>query len=454
MRKRGSFPQETACYSGIGMAGVTTLLLERLNNRSATVGVIGLGYVGLPLLVEFAKAGFSAIGFDVDGARVERIGRGESDIPDVSTEELAAAVDAGRLVATGDFQKLAEVDTVNICVPTPLRKTKDPDLSFVAAATESVSAHLHPGQLIILESTPYRGTPEEVVQPLLERSGLKVGQDFFLAFSPERVDPGNSEWRTANIPKVVGGVDSASTEVAAALYRQIVKTVVPVSSTRVAEMVKLLENTFRAVNIGLVNELALMCRDLEVNVWEVIDAAKTKPFGFMPFYPGPGLGGHCIPIDPFYLSWKARQNGFESRFIELAGHINGRMPRYVLERVSDALNTVGKPLKGAAIHLFGVAYKANVGDVRESPALDLAQLLQERGAKLSYSDPYVASLELGQVHLEAIEPSETFDQEFDCAVITTPHSSFDYDEIVRRSPLIVDTRNALRGRTDLHIVRL
>ena len=454
MSERGPSPRETACYSGIGMGDATTLLLERLNNRSATVGVIGLGYVGLPLLVEFAKAGFSAFGFDVDGARVERIGRGESDIPDVATEELAAVVDAGRLVATSDFQKLAEVDTVNICVPTPLRKTKDPDLSFVAAATESVSAHLHPGQLIILESTTYPGTTEEVVQPLLERSGLKVGQDFFLAFSPERVDPGNAEWRTANIPKVVGGVDSASTEVAAALYRQIVKTVVPVSSTRVAEMVKLLENTFRAVNIGLVNELALMCRDLGVNVWEVIDAAKTKPFGFMPFYPGPGLGGHCIPIDPFYLSWKARQNGFESRFIELAGHINGRMPRYVLERVSDALNTVGKPLKGSAIHLFGVAYKANVGDVRESPAIDLAQLLQERGAKLSYSDPYVASLELGQVHLEAIEPSATFDQEIDCAVITTSHASFDYDEIVRRSPLIVDTRNALRGRTDLHIVRL
>ena len=436
------------------MGDATTLLLERLNNRSATVGVIGLGYVGLPLLVEFAKAGFLAFGFDVDGARVERISRGESDIPDVATKELTAVVDAGRLVATSDFQKLAEVDTVNICVPTPLRKTKDPDLSFVAAATESVSAHLHPGQLIILESTTYPGTTEEVVQPLLERSGLKVGQDFFLAFSPERVDPGNAEWRTANIPKVVGGVDSASTEVAAALYRQVVKTVVPVSSTRVAEMVKLLENTFRAVNIGLVNELALMCRDLGVNVWEVIDAAKTKPFGFMPFYPGPGLGGHCIPIDPFYLSWKARQNGFESRFIELAGHINGRMPRYVLERVSDALNTVGKPLKGSAIHLFGVAYKANVGDVRESPAIDLAQLLQERGAKLSYSDPYVASLELGQVHLEAIEPSATFDQEIDCAVITTSHASFDYDEIVRRSPLIVDTRNALRGRTDLHIVRL
>lgn len=454
MSERGPSPRETACYSGIGMGDATTLLLERLNNRSATVGVMGLGYVGLPLLVEFAKAGFTAVGFDIDGARVERIGRGESDIPDVNAEEVAAAVDGGRLVATSDFQRLTEVDTVNICVPTPLRKTKDPDLSFVAAATKSVSEHLHPGQLIILESTTYPGTTEEVVQPLLERSGLKVGRDFFLAFSPERVDPGNAEWRTSNIPKVVGGVDSASTEAAVALYRQVVSTVVPVSSTRVAEMVKLLENTFRAVNIGLVNELALMCRDLGVNVWEVIDAAKTKPFGFMPFYPGPGLGGHCIPIDPFYLSWKARQNGFESRFIELAGQINGRMPRYVLERISDALNNVGKPLKGSAIHLFGVAYKANVGDVRESPAIDIAQLLKARGAKVSYSDPYVASLELGEAHLEAIEPSATFDREFDCAVITTPHALFDYDEIVRRSPLIVDTRNALQGRTDPHIVRL
>ncbi|MBF85235.1 MAG: UDP-N-acetyl-D-glucosamine dehydrogenase [Acidobacteria bacterium] len=436
------------------MSDARTLLLQRLRGRSATVGVIGLGYVGLPLLVEFAKAGFSTIGFDVDHARVERIGRGESDIPDVATEELVAAVEAGRLLATTDVRRLTEVDTVNICVPTPLRKTKDPDLSFVAAATESVGAHLQAGQLIILESTTYPGTTEEVVQPRLERGGLKVGRDFFLAFSPERVDPGNAEWRTANIPKVVGGIDPASTELAAALYQQIVDTVVPVSSTRVAEMVKLLENTFRAVNIGLVNELALMCRDLGVNVWEVIDAAKTKPFGFMPFYPGPGLGGHCIPIDPFYLSWKARQNGFESRFIELAGHINGRMPRYVLERISDALNTVGKPLKGSTIHLFGIAYKANVGDTRESPAIDLAQLLRARGASLSYSDPYAAVLELGPSHLDAIEPATAFDQGFDCAVITTSHSLFDYDEIVRRSPLIVDTRNALRGRTESHIVRL
>jgi|TARA_B100000315_G_scaffold148865_1_gene137684 UDP-N-acetyl-D-glucosamine dehydrogenase len=425
-----------------------------LEDRSATVGVIGLGYVGLPLLVEFARAGFSAIGFDIDAAKVEQIGRGESYIPDVSSDDLAPAVRDGRLLATTDLRRLSEVDTVNICVPTPLRKTKDPDLSFVAAAAESVAKHLHAGQLVILESTTYPGTTEEVVQPMLERGGLKVGRDFCLAFSPERVDPGNAEWRTANIPKVVGGVDPESTEAAAALYQQIVETVVPVSSTRVAEMVKLLENTFRAVNIGLVNELALMCHDLGVNVWEVIDAAKTKPFGFMPFYPGPGLGGHCIPIDPFYLSWKARQKGFESRFIELAGHINATMPRYVLKRVSDALNTVGKPLKGSRIHLFGVAYKADVNDVRESPAIDLAQLLHERGAVLSYSDPYVPQLSVGSLQIDATDSRNAFGLGLDCTIITTPHSAFDYDAIVKGSPLVVDTRNALKGRSEPHIVRL
>ena len=319
------------------MTAARKKLVQKLTDRSATVGVIGLGYVGLPLIVEFAKAGFSAIGFDIEPSKVDQINQGESYIPDVPSDELALVVRAGRLVATTDVGRLNEVDTVNICVPTPLRKTRDPDLSYVVAAAESVAAHLHDGQLVILESTTYPGTTEEVVRPMLERGGLEAGRDFFLAFSPERVDPGNAEWRTANIPKVVGGTDAESTDAAVALYRQIVKEVVPVSSTRVAEMVKLLENTFRAVNIGLVNELALMCRDLDVNVWEVIDAAKTKPFGFMPFYPGPGLGGHCIPIDPFYLSWKARQSGFESRFIELAGHINSGMPRYVLERISDAL---------------------------------------------------------------------------------------------------------------------
>ncbi|HAK54641.1 MAG: nucleotide sugar dehydrogenase [Vicinamibacterales bacterium] len=436
------------------MSASQKTLVRKLEDRSATVGVIGLGYVGLPLLVEFARAGFSAIGFDIDAAKVEQIGRGESYIPDVSSDDLAPAVRDGRLLATTDLRRLSEVDTVNICVPTPLRKTKDPDLSFVAAAAESVAKHLHAGQLVILESTTYPGTTEEVVQPMLERGGLKVGRDFCLAFSPERVDPGNAEWRTANIPKVVGGVDPESTEAAAALYQQIVETVVPVSSTRVAEMVKLLENTFRAVNIGLVNELALMCHDLGVNVWEVIDAAKTKPFGFMPFYPGPGLGGHCIPIDPFYLSWKARQKGFESRFIELAGHINATMPRYVLKRVSDALNTVGKPLKGSRIHLFGVAYKADVNDVRESPAIDLAQLLHERGAVLSYSDPYVPQLSVGSLQIDATDSRNAFGLGLDCTIITTPHSAFDYDAIVKGSPLVVDTRNALKGRSEPHIVRL
>ena len=429
-------------------------LVRKLNDRSAKTGVIGLGYVGLPLLVEFARAGFSAIGFDVDAEKVQQIGRGESYIPDVSSDDLAAAVRDSGLTATTDLQRLSDVDTINICVPTPLRKTKDPDLSFVAAAAESVAKHLHAGQLVILESTTYPGTTEEVVQPMLERGGLKVGRDIYLAFSPERVDPGNAEWRTANIPKVVGGVDPESTEVATALYQQIVETVVPVSSTRVAEMVKLLENTFRAVNIGLVNELALMCHNLDINVWEVIDAAKTKPFGFMPFYPGPGLGGHCIPVDPFYLSWKARQSGFESRFIELAGHVNGSMPRYVLERVSDALNTVGKPLKGSKVHLFGVAYKADVGDVRESPAIDLAELLRARGAEVSFSDPFVRKLDLGTSSLGAKEPSVALDLGFDCAVITTSHRAFDYDDIVARSPLVVDTRNALKGRSEVHIVRL
>jgi UDP-N-acetyl-D-glucosamine dehydrogenase len=436
------------------VTAVQELLVRKLEGRSAVVGVIGLGYVGLPLLLEFAKAGFSAIGFDVDASKVAQVAAGQSYIPDVASDELSAAVKAKRLTATTDFERLQSVDTVNICVPTPLRKTKDPDLSFVAAAAESVAAQLRAGQLVILESTTYPGTTEEVVQPMLEKGGLAAGRDFFLAFSPERIDPGNPEWGTANIPKVVGGTDEASTAVAAALYGQIVERVVPVSSTRVAEMVKLLENTFRAVNIGLVNEMALMCHDLGVNVWEVIDAAKTKPFGFMPFYPGPGLGGHCIPVDPFYLSWKARQQGFESRFIELAGHINAAMPRYVLKRVGEALNSVAKPLKGSRIHLFGVAYKADVNDVRESPAIDLAQLLHECGAVLSYSDPWVQKVDIGSLRLEATPAEAAFDLALDCAVITTPHSAFDYDAIVKGAPLIVDTRNALRDLESPKIFRL
>jgi UDP-N-acetyl-D-glucosamine dehydrogenase len=343
---------------------------------------------------------------------------------------------------------------VNICVPTPLRKTKDPDLSYIVSAVEHIAKHLHRGQLVILESTTYPGTTEEVVQPRLEESGLKAGDDFFLAFSPERVDPGNERWNTSNIPKVVGGINAASTEIAATLYQQVVSTTVPVSSTRVAEMVKLLENTFRAVNIGMVNELALMCHDLGIDVWEVIEAAKTKPFGFMPFYPGPGLGGHCIPIDPFYLSWKARQNGFESRFIELAGHVNASMPRYVVERVSEALNSAAKPIRGSRIHLFGMAYKPDVSDARESPAIDIAQLLERRGGIVSYSDPHVPEIEHGDIRMVAVPADAAFADGFDCAVITTNHRDFDYAEIVARSPLIVDTRNALKGVPGAHIFRL
>ena len=351
-------------------------LIDRLRSRAARLGVIGLGYVGLPLAVEFAKAGFATIGFDVSEEKVRRISDGDTCGVGVSGADLEAVTARGQLKATTDFTELAGLDSVTICVPTPLRKTKDPDLSYIVTAVKEIAKHLHTGQLVVLESTTYPGTVEEVVRPLLEQRGMRGGEDFFLAFSPERVDPGNREWTTGNIPKVVGGIDTTSTAVAQALYEQVVSTVVPVSSTRVAEMVKLLENTFRAVNIGLVNELALMSHELGVDVWEVIDAASTKPFGFMPFYPGPGLGGHCIPIDPFYLSWKARQNGFESRFIELAGQINSSMPRHTVARVVEVLSDDRKALRDARIHLFGLAYKPGVGDVRESPAVDIVRLLR------------------------------------------------------------------------------
>jgi UDP-N-acetyl-D-glucosamine dehydrogenase len=429
-------------------------LSEKISSKSIRAGVIGLGYVGLPLAVEFAKTGVAVVGFDVDREKIDSILRGESYISDVDSEAVSRVVSDGTLVATTDFSQLAAVDTINICVPTPLRKTKDPDLSYVIKAVEQIAAYLRPGQVVILESTTYPGTVTEVVQPRLEKNGLRAGTDFFLAFSPERVDPGNTEWMTRNIPKVVGGTDPRSTEVAAALYNLIVETVVPVSSTRVAEMVKLLENTFRAVNIGLVNELALMCRDLEVDVWEVIDAAKTKPFGFMPFYPGPGLGGHCIPIDPFYLSWKARQNGFESRFIELAGHVNASMPRYVVETVTEALNSRERSVRGSRVHLCGVAYKPNVSDVRESPSLDIANLLIRQGAIVSYSDPHVSVLREAGLTLDEVPLKQALEDGVDVSVITTHHDGFDYDAIVRLSPVVVDTRNSLRGIDAEHIFRL
>jgi UDP-N-acetyl-D-glucosamine dehydrogenase len=429
-------------------------LIELFRTKRAKVGVIGLGYVGLPLAVQFAEAGFVVTPVDVDASKVESIRRAESYIPDIPSERLTPLVQSGRLRASTSFETLAEADAISICVPTPLRKTKDPDLSYVVAAVEQVVGCLRAGQLIVLESTTYPGTTEEVVRPMLERSGLVAGRDFFLAFSPERVDPANAEWHTGNTPKVVGGIDQASTTVACALYDQIVSRTVPVSSTGVAEMVKLLENTFRAVNIALVNELALMCRQMNIDVWEVIEAARTKPFGFMAFYPGPGLGGHCIPIDPFYLSWKARQSGFESRFIELAGHINASMPRYVVERVGEALNSVGRPLKGSRVHLYGMAYKADVGDYRESPALDVARLLEQRGATVTYSDPHVPMVDEHGVLMHAVPEAAALKAGVDCAVVVTAHRGFDYDALVAGAPLIVDTRNALKGRPEPHIFRL
>ena len=427
-------------------------LKEKLEKQQARIGVIGLGYVGLPLAVEFARAGFDVTGFDVDAAKVAEINAGRSYILDVTTEDVASCVAAGKLRATTDMSKLGDMDAVDICVPTPLRKTKDPDMSFVVSAAEQIAKHIHPGMLIVLESTTYPGTTAEVLQPMFEARGLKVGEGFFLAFSPERVDPANEKFNTRNTPKVVGGITPACSEVAAMLYSAAVDTVVPVSSTQVAEMVKLLENTFRAVNIGLVNEIALMSHRMNIDVWEVIDAAKTKPFGFMPFYPGPGLGGHCIPIDPFYLSWKAKQSGFECRFIELAGHVNGSMPEYVVERISEALNTRKKAINGARIHLFGIAYKKDVSDMRESPALDILQLLHRRGAELSYTDPYVPSLKEGAVSLQST--GEDAVGEIDCAVIATDHKVFNYAAMPKRYPLIVDTRNALKGNPAKNIFRL
>ena len=428
-------------------------LLNRIENREARLGVIGLGYVGLPLAIEFARAGFHVVGFDVDQTKVESLNAGTSYIPDVSSAHVAEAVKAGLFRATTDERELADVDIIDICVPTPLRKTRDPDLSYVVQAVETTARVLRKGQLVILESTTYPGTTDEVVQPTLEAKGLKAGEDFYLAFSPERVDPGNPTFQTKNIPKVVGGNNGPSTRVAVAFYSQVIDTVVPVTSTRVAEMVKLLENTFRAVNIGMVNELALMCHRMHIDVWEVIDAAKTKPFGFMPFYPGPGLGGHCIPIDPFYLSWKARQSGFEARFIELAGNINGGMPEYVVERTAEALNSARKALNGSRVHVFGVAYKRDVNDMRESPALDIMELLIRRGASVSYTDPYVPVLEHGTLNLKSVAEEQSADGA-DCALIITDHKVFNYEKIAKAFPLIVDTRNALKKMESEKIFRL
>ncbi len=436
------------------MMNTVQRLSDRILNKTAHLGIVGMGYVGLPLALEFAKAGFRVTGVEVNQERVAALQSGQSYIPDVSSAELQVLLSDGRFQATSDSEVLQTVDTVSICVPTPLRKTKDPDLSHVMAAVEVIRRYLHPGELIILESTTYPGTTDEVVLPILEESRLKVGQDFFLAFSPERVDPGNQRYTTRNTPKIVGGVTPECTHLSRTLYEQAVETVIPVSSTRVAETVKLLENTFRSVNIGLVNEIALMCQKLGIDVWEVIDAAATKPFGFMPFYPGPGIGGHCIPIDPFYLSWKARQNGFEPRFIELAGQINTRMPEYVVEKITEAMNQHGKCLKGSRMLIVGVAYKKDINDVRESPALDIMSLLKQRGVQIAYHDPYVPQFQLEGMDLQSQDLAEEIIRNYDCVVIVTNHSSIDYKKLVLSAQLIMDTRNSLKGFNDPQIIRL
>jgi UDP-N-acetyl-D-glucosamine dehydrogenase len=429
------------------------MLADRIQSRSARVGIVGLGYVGLPLAVEFAKAGFSVTGIDLQESKVARLNLGDSYVGDVSSADLNRLVESGRLRATSDFAAIAELDTVNICVPTPLRKTKDPDMSYIVSACQEIARYLHPGMLVILESTTYPGTTDELVLPMLQRPDIRVGEELFLCFSPERVDPGNPRFQTSNIPKVVGGVTSECTRMGTLFYSQALQTVVAVSSTQVAEMVKLLENTFRMINIGLANEMALMCDRMGVNIWEVIEAAATKPFGFMPFYPGPGLGGHCIPIDPFYLSWKTKQAGIEARFIELAGYINGQMPHFVVDKIQNALNDHSKPLKGSRVHILGVAYKRDIEDVRESPALDIIHLLLRRGAHVTFTDPHVPCLRVEDKELFSKEDPGDL-AEADCVVIVTDHSSFDYAGVVENARLIVDTRNALKAFSLPNIVRL
>jgi len=432
-------------------------LIASFQDRSARIAVLGLGYVGLPLAVVFAEAGFHVTGIDPVAEKVDMVNRGESYVLDVPTEQLAKLVESGLIKATTDFAVLGDADAVSICVPTPLRKTGDPDLSFIVSASESVAKYIHPGMVVILESSTYPGTTREMVLPtLLAGQDLTVGENLFLAFSPERVDPGRKDWTTLNTPKVVGGITLACSEVSSAWYSQALQKVVMVSSTEVAEMAKLLENTFRMINIGLVNELAIMCDRLGVDVWEVIDAAATKPFGFMKFSPGPGLGGHCIPIDPLYLSWKLKSLNYTARFIELASEINTNMPRFVVTKVQDALNDHGKALKGSRVLVLGAAYKPDIDDLRESPALDVIGLLKNKGAEVSYHDPYIARIEHDGWQMASVGELLPAVSAADCVVIVTNHSNYDYAAILQAACLIVDTRNALgeRGKMDARVVRL
>lgn len=435
---------------------VSDTLRQAILNRTARFGVIGLGYVGLPLGAAFAESGFKVTGFDVSAATVEALNRGTSHIRDIEDATLQPLVDAGSLSATTDMDRLADVDVMSICVPTPLSKTRDPDISFVAAATEQVARTLRRGQLVILESTTYPGTTREVILPRLEESGLKANEDFFLAFSPERIDPGNATYGIRNTPKIVGGLDETSTALATLFYQQAIETVIPVSSPEAAEMVKLLENTFRSVNIALANETALICDRLGLDVWEVTDAAASKPFGFMPFYPGPGIGGHCIPLDPHYLSWKMKTLNYRTRFIELASEINSSMPRHVVNKVASGLNEMEKSVKGADILVLGVAYKADIDDSRESPALDIIGLLQEMGARVSYHDPYILEVLLPAGPLQSEDLTAERIADADCVVIATNHKAVDTARIVKHARLILDTRNSLGDKigNDAKVIHL
>ena len=421
-------------------------LLAKAETRSALIGIVGLGYVGLPLAVEFAEAGYKVLGFDVTTRVVDGINAGRSHVQDIPSARLATLVKAGKLSATTDLARLKEPDLVAICVPTPLSKTHDPDISFVSAATDSVAGAVRPGQAIVLQSTTYPGTTRELMLPALEKGGLKVGQDFFLAFSPERVDPGNPKYNTHNTPKIVGGVTAACTRVVMALYQPAIESLVAVSSPEAAELVKLLENTFRSVNIGLVNEMAIVCDKLGVDVWEVIEAASTKPFGFMKFTPGPGVGGHCIPLDPHYLAWKMRSLNYRTRFIELAGEINSEMPEYWVEKVVSALNDRGKPAKGSTVLVVGIAYKKDIDDIRESPALDVIRLLERQGAKVQYHDPFIPELREDGKTLKSVPLTAETVRGADCVVIVTDHSKLDYAMLAREARALVDTRHAVASR--------
>ena len=419
-------------------------LKTKILSKKAHIGIIGLGYVGLPLAVEFSKAGFNVTGFDSDEKKVSNVNKGISHILDVCSKDVERLISSKKLLASPDKKLLNKMDVIIICVPTPLRKTKEPDISFILSATEDIVSNLRKGQLIILESTTYPGTTDEVILSKLGADSLKVGQDFFLAFSPERVDPGNPEYKTKDIPKVVGGVTKNCTELTKLLYSQIIKDVIPVSGTRSAEMVKLLENTFRSVNIGLINEIALMCNKMDLDIWEIIDAAKTKPFGFMPFYPGPGLGGHCLPCDPIYLSWKARTHGFEARLIELAAEINSYMPYYVVDKIVEALNNQKKALKDSKILIVGVTYKKDINDMRESPAVTIINSLIEKEAKIKYHDPLIPKFKIDGLKLNSTDLTKENILSSDCVVIVTDHTSLDYKLIVDNANLIIDTRNVLK----------